>query len=255
MTPRSGLVRFALPLLFLATAVSVNFAAFRRGSPDPLAVWHPADSVTPVPGPLPPAPSAWDSHYQAFVSPQSAAELVFLGDSLTHGWSAAPQAWTAVTAGRTAKRFGVPGDTTNILLWRIDQGLLAGPPAELVVILIGTNNKRQTADPADIAAGVAAVANAVRTKWPAARVLLLAIPPEGRWADDPRRTLFDDVNARTQAFAAANGFAFHDIGACLLTRDGEMTPALSDDETHFTKAGYARIASELRPVIDRAFGR
>lgn len=257
MIPHPPAVRFALSLLLLAAAVSVNAAALRHAVPDPFAPVQPADSVTPAPGYLPPDPNEWYRRHDEAVARAGkwAVELAFLGDSLTDGWADAPEAWQVVRGGRTASRFGIPGDTTNNLLWRIGHGLLDGPPPKATIVLIGTNNRKRTDNPSDIAAGVAAVAEAVRAKWPSAKLLLLAIPPEGRWPDDPRRALHAAANARTRAFAAVSGIAFHDCGPALLTTDGELTPEVSDDGTHFTDAGYARLAADLGPVIERALAR
>src|SRR5262249_28369881 len=65
------------------------------------------------------------------------------GNSFTAGW--APVIWERSLAPRRVLNAGVSGDYTEILLWRLEHGNLAGPTPRVMVPLIGTN---------DLAAGV-----------------------------------------------------------------------------------------------------
>jgi lysophospholipase L1-like esterase len=64
--------------------------------------------------------------------------VVFFGDSLTEGWDTA--VWERYLASRGVLKAGVSGDRTDNLLWRLEQGNLAGPQPKAVVLLIGTND-------------------------------------------------------------------------------------------------------------------
>ena len=50
--------------------------------------------------------------------------LLFLGDSITEGWAGAPGVWDHYYAKWNAANFGVAGDKTQHLLWRITHGEL-----------------------------------------------------------------------------------------------------------------------------------
>ena len=90
-------------------------------------------------------------------------EMVFLGDSITQSWGGrgravgAPgaPAWERYFAPRNAANFGISGDRTQHVLWRIDHGNFERIDPRAVVLLIGTNNLGHAA-PFDVARGVEA---------------------------------------------------------------------------------------------------
>ena len=64
--------------------------------------------------------------------------VLFLGDSLTEGFNSA--VWHEHLAPRGVLNAGVGGDSTEELLWRLQNGNLEGPEPEAVVLLIGSND-------------------------------------------------------------------------------------------------------------------
>src|SRR5258707_694668 len=102
-----------------------------------------ADAVAPAPAPFP-----WEAplhNFYASEARQTSANVVFLGDSITFGWGDAAHpyvgtsTWDEQIAPLKAQNFGVPGDQTQNLVWRLQNGELAGQP-KVAVVLIGTNN-------------------------------------------------------------------------------------------------------------------
>src|SRR5205085_11453986 len=61
--------------------------------------------------------------------------VLFFGDSLTEGWD--PVLWETSLAPRGVPNAGISGDFTDHILWRLDHGNLAGPPANVVVFAFG----------------------------------------------------------------------------------------------------------------------
>jgi lysophospholipase L1-like esterase len=105
------------------------------------------------------------------------AVVLALGDSLTHGTGAPPEAaYPAVLAGLTGWRVvnaGVPGDTSAQALARLPALLQEHAPA-LVLVSIGGNDFLRRLPEADTRANVKRICEAVLAAG--AQVLLIAIP-------------------------------------------------------------------------------
>lgn len=87
-----------------------------------------------------------------------------------------------------ALNLGVPGDSTQSLLWRLRSA--NWPEAlrpDLAVLLIGTNNLGTGVLAGDIALGVQQNLLQVQRMAPQARILLVAIPSRGLNSNDPER--------------------------------------------------------------------
>ncbi|CAF1547348.1 unnamed protein product [Didymodactylos carnosus] len=112
----------------------------------------------------------------------SGIRVVFLGDSITEGWlGGARNLWNQHYAARGAVNFGIGGDRTQHILWRIHNGELDGIQPKLIVLKIGTNNVGgNTAD--DITRGITKIVQDIRAKLPQARLLLLSILPRNNGA-------------------------------------------------------------------------
>ena len=182
--------------------------------------------------------------------------VLFLGDSLVehfHIGAGAP-VWQAQIAPRGVLDAGVSGDRTEHLLWRLDNGTLAGPAPRAVVVLIGTNDLSYHRSPADTADGIRQVLLELRQKLPKARILLLGLWPRGEAADDPFRAEIATVNRMIATCADGRAIVYADIGNSLLDRTGRLGAALAPDHLHPSEAGYARLAPRLAALIDRLLG-
>ncbi len=180
------------------------------------------------------------------------AQLVFLGDSITHGWEGKGKAvWEQTWAPLKAANFGIGGDRTEHVLWRIDHGNFDGIKPKEIVLMIGTNNTghqgrpqteldgavyqcsaQQTAD------GIKAILAKLQQKCPEARILLLAIFPRGANKDDKFRQQNEATNALVKAFADDKKVFFLDIGGKFLEGDGTLPKSIMPDLLHPNEKGY-----------------
>ena len=138
-----------------------------------------------------PAPreEAWVKRHEGFVQIAGAGgvDVLFLGDSFTDGWrNKGKVLWDAHFAPLKATNFGIGGDRTQHVLWRMQNGELDGISPKVVVVMIGTNNIGFERDRVTLRntvpetiEGVTAIIQGLRTKLPAAKVLLLAVFPRG----------------------------------------------------------------------------
>ena len=67
--------------------------------------------------------------------------------------------------------FGIAGDTTQGVLWRLQNGEGEGYKPKAIMLMIGTNNTGRNT-PTEIAMGVAAVVFELRKDFPDAKILL-----------------------------------------------------------------------------------
>ncbi len=190
------------------------------------------------------------------ISKKGEAELVFLGDSITQGWEGVGKdVWAKRYAGRRAANFGISGDRTEHVLWRLDHGNFDGLKPKLIVLMIGTNNTGHRQDkPEDTAAGVKAILERLRAKCPESKVLLMAILPRGENAGDPLRKINDQVNALIAKLADGGRVVFKDVGAGFLDVEGKMKKELMPDLLHPSAGGYEVWAEGIEAEVKRGMG-
>jgi lysophospholipase L1-like esterase len=152
-----------------------------------------------------PAPrdEKWMARHEGFVQEarKGGIDILFLGDSITDGWrNKGLNVWNKYYAPRHAANFGIGGDRTQHVLWRMDHGELDGIKPKVVVLMIGTNNTGKENDHKtprttvpEVAEGVQAVVNDIRAKLPDSKILLLAIFPRGT-LNDPQRAQVALIN-------------------------------------------------------------
>jgi len=78
---------------------------------------------------------------------QDHVRVAFFGDSITQFWlSTGVSAWNKSIAPLHSSNFGIGGDRTQHLHWRIENGELDGYHPKKIVLLIGTNNLHDDAE-------------------------------------------------------------------------------------------------------------
>ncbi|HVA48652.1 MAG TPA: GDSL-type esterase/lipase family protein [Pirellulales bacterium] len=208
--------------------------------------------VTTVPQP---ADNSWFAADNAAIdatAAQNNAQVMFLGDSLTYGWTVfGNDAWNQYFGQFQPLDAGIPGDTTQNILWRLDNGLLDNVHPKLVVLLAGTNNLLNDSS-ADIAAGVKAIVDTLHERLPDTKVLLVGIPPTGTSASYPYRQKEAAANALIQALADGVDTFYIDITPLLLAPNGDQQAGIFfDDQVHLTAAGYQIYAQAIGPLVER----
>ena len=154
-----------------------------------------------------------------------------------------------------AANFGIGGDRTEHLLWRLQNGEMEGITPKLAVLMIGTNNTAGGHKPEDIAAGVTAIIEAVKAKSTKTKVLLLAIFPRGPDAKAAKRLNNDKVNALIAKLDdGGKTVKYLDIGAKFLQPDGTLTKEIMPDLLHLSAKGYEIETETILPVVKEMMG-
>lgn len=190
--------------------------------------------------------------------------VVFLGDSITQGWEGAgKEVWAKHFEKLKAVNFGIGGDNTQHMLYRIQKGNLDGldkpirdgaEVPKVVVMMIGTNNSNKEDFTAQqIADGVKACVDATHQKLPQAKILLLAIFPRSEKPDAQREKL-NATNAILKTFANADTVTFLDIGDKFLGEGGTISKEVMPDYLHLSPKGYQIWADAIEPSIKTLLG-
>ncbi|MEO7039093.1 MAG: GDSL-type esterase/lipase family protein [Candidatus Elarobacter sp.] len=195
--------------------------------------------------------AAWRARHADFVARarRGRIDVLFLGDSIADFFpKRGKDVWDReITTLGNVVDFGISGDRTQWLLWRVRNGELDGSGARVVVLMIGTNNLG-AATPANVARGVAAIVETIRAKVPDATVVLNAILPRGN-PHDPVRAKLDATNALLAPLADGTHVRWLDAGSGFVDGAGRISRALMPDLLHPSNDGYEIWATELRPVL------
>ena len=187
------------------------------------------------------------------IAQEGKAQLVFLGDSITAGWGSKKDIWDKAFGAYQPANFGIGGDRTQHVLWRIQNGELDGIKPKACVLMIGTNNSGT--DPAEgIAKGVTAIVETIRAKQPQAKILLLAVFPRGEFTSTPAKTnsgrdKLKQVNEIIAQLDDGKNIHFFDIGSKFLQPDGSITKDIMPDFLHLSAAGYQIWADAIKPKL------
>jgi lysophospholipase L1-like esterase len=241
-------------ILIAAAATSLALSAFAQ--PPPGAPTAPARAGRAPPGPLPPATQPRprdDARHQSFLETARAGniDVLFVGDSITDWWRQ-PQrglpVWEKTFAPLKAANFGIAGDTTQGVLWRMQNGELEGFDARLIILMLGTNNINRN-EPADIAAGDAAIVEEFKKRQPNAKILILGVFPRGPAADNAFRPKIREINEHLSKLADGRRVHYLDIGDKFLQPDGSLPAEVMPDGLHPNLRGYEIWAEAIMPKV------
>lgn len=208
----------------------------------------------------------WAQRNQSFVAiaAKGEAKLVFLGDSITRGWENVDDIWKAKWAPYQAANFGIGGDRTEHVLWRVRNGNFDGIRPKLVVLMIGTNNTRNQgviapehgnvpyhSPPEHTAAGVKAILDELGRKSPDSKVLLLAIFPRGKEPNDPLRLKNEETNKLLEPMADKRRVFFLNINKKFLDAEGRLSNEIAPDFLHLSRKGYEIWADAIAEGVRR----
>jgi lysophospholipase L1-like esterase len=192
--------------------------------------------------------------HQSFVkiAHEGQAKLVFLGDSITHGWSGnGKDVWPKAFGPYLPANFGIGGDRTQHVLWRITNGELEGIRPKAFVVMIGTNNSRD--DSAEgIAKGITKIVQTLRAKQPQAKVLLLAVFPRGSKPDgqlNEQNDKLKKVNAIIAKLDDSQHVFYLDIGNKFVPGNGPIDKEIMPDFLHLSAKGYQIWADAIGPKL------
>jgi lysophospholipase L1-like esterase len=242
-----ALVAFLVPVWIASAAAAQDKAA----NADASRLQIPAtDDGLPGAGPIRRTDrfqQVWLERRTAFAeeASQKQGAVVFLGDSITQGWRDNPGG--DLPGVKVANR-GISGDTSRGVLIRLKEDVLGLNPAA-VVLLIGTNDLAENAEPETIAGNVKLIIDALKKHNEKMPIILCQVMPSSASKQRPA----DKIKKINELYAAAvKGDAqvtLIEPWTLFANAEGDAKPEEFPDLLHPNAAGYAKWAAALKPIF------
>lgn len=180
-------------------------------------------------------------------------DIIFIGDSISARWLRAGQAvWNKTYAPRHALNFGIDGDTTQNVLWRLRNLPVQGLKPKVAVLMIGTNDGNDYTSP-QIADGVKAALAETEKTFPGAKIILVSLLPNQYFPDK-----MNAADAIIRKYADDRTVCFLDLVPLMppfaTVRDGKPATnwkGLGDDALHPDAGGYQMWADAMEPLLGK----
>jgi cephalosporin-C deacetylase-like acetyl esterase/lysophospholipase L1-like esterase len=189
-------------------------------------------------------------------------DVYFEGDSITRRWGTSDEQYKAFLAnwrqnffGWNAADFGWGGDTTQNILWRLENGELDNVNPKIIVLMAGTNNvgnksPQGSEDPRaeEVTRGIKAILDVFRRKAPGATIVLMGITPRNdNMAVMP---IINRINQNIAKFADGKKIRYLNINDKLADKDGRLYEGMANrDGLHLDVRGYQVWADALKPIF------
>ncbi len=195
-------------------------------------------------------------------------DVYFEGDSITRRWGALDYPaflphWKKSFFGWNAADFGWGGDSTQNILWRLENGELDNVHPKVIVVLAGTNNvgsapARGDNDPrvADVTKGIKAILDLCRKKAPEATIIVTGITPRNDNPGNPTGVMpvIATINENLAKLADGKKIRYVNINDKLADRDGKLYDGMTVDGLHLSLKGYQVWAEALKPILTELLG-
>lgn len=246
------LALFAFAGYFLSGFSSLLYSQDKKATPtvDPRFVLPATDEGLPGAGPIRRYERfqiTWSKRRAEFAASRESEQgsLVLFGDSITQGWGSKTN---ELFPGVKIANRGISGDTTRGMLMRLQDDVLSLNPKG-IVMLMGTNDLEESAEPSVIAGNVKLILEAVKKHNPNLPVVFCLTFPSSETMKRPA----DKIKALNEAYSAVikgnPQVTVLDTWTLYADAQGNAKPAEFRDLLHLTEAGYKKWAAALRPVL------
>ena len=201
----------------------------------------------------------WMKRHEGFVdiAKKGDVQILFMGDSITDAWrgKAAEPAWKKYFELLKSANFGIGGDRTEHVLWRLQNGELDGIQPKVVVLMIGTNNTGSNSAE-EIAEGIKAIVKTIHEKSKDSKVLLLGVFPRGE--NNKSTKQHPKIAAINKLIAPLDDggktVKYLDIGEKFLLPGGMLTRDIMPDVLHLSAKGYEIWGEAIAPTVREMAG-
>lgn len=217
-------------LILCTPAIILGFFFWIIIIPDSLAV-----------NPIPSREDAWwKEMFNAQCNEISDGEcnLFLAGDSITMRFeTSAPHAWNRYILPHHPIIFGIDGDQTWDLLYRLKNAPLNQISPDLCTILIGINDIIRGEKPEIVAERIHEIAIYLATQYPGSQILLFHIFPAENNPGPIRRSI-DETNEILSGLSYPDNVRVLSINDKFLNHDGTLNDSVLPDQLHISQKGY-----------------
>lgn len=190
-------------------------------------------------------------------------DVYFVGDSIARRWGTSDtqyremlQNWTTNFFGWNAGNFGWGADSTQNILWRLENGELDGVNPKIIVVLAGINNVGNVPGGEEkvenITRGLKAIVRVCQERAPNAVIILTGIfPRNDNMAVVPE---INQINKNLAKLADGTKIRYLDVNDRLADAEGKLFPGMSNDKLHPTVKAYQIWADGLKPIFTEILG-
>jgi len=189
----------------------------------------------------------WKSRRSEWVKQRESQQgaVVFLGDSITQGFG---DDFRKAFPGLKLANRGISGDTTRGMLLRLKDDVLVLKP-RAVIILAGTNDLEEKAEPETIAGNLKLIIAALKQHDPKLPVVVCQVFPASANMKRPA----DKIRKINELYAGVvktePQVTLIDTWTLFANDQGDAKPAEFPDLLHPNEAGYAKWVAALRPIF------
>jgi lysophospholipase L1-like esterase len=184
--------------------------------------------------------SRWATQVQ-----QDQRAIVFLGDSITQGWH---DDLDGMFPGLKVANRGISGDTSRGVLIRLQEDVLALNP-RAVVLLIGTNDLEERADPWTIVSNIRLILDQLKQAQPSMPVVVCQVMPSSAQKRRPAYLIRRTNQLILEATADLPHVTVLDTWKLFAGPTNDAKPEEFPDLLHPNNLGYAKWAGALRPIL------
>ena len=240
------------PSLFLLLAASCLIPALTTASADDIAsIALPAtDDGLPGAGPIRRYDwfrGLWKERHATWAKriEQDQNAVVFLGDSITQGWGDDLQ---GAFPGLKAANRGISGDTTRGMLIRLKEDVLDLNPTG-VVMLMGTNDLEEKAEPQTIADNVQLIIAELKKHNPDMPIVLCQVFPSSASKSRPADKIKEINRLCAKVVQGDPQITVLETWPLFANEHGDAKVEEMPDLLHPNNVGYAKWAGALRPIL------
>ena len=241
-----------LPWMFAQRAGQPDKYELKTKPPElPAVAKFPADEAFPGEGPIRKQDwfrNLWRERRLAWWNSREKDQgaVVFLGDSITQGWGSLAKDFPGL---KTANR-GISGDLTRGVLFRLKEDVLDLNP-KAVVLLIGTNDLEDQAEPAVIAGNVKIILARLKAHNPKLPVIVCKVMPSSATKRRPAGKI-QQINALVGELVKGDTqFIRCDTWSVFASEQGDAKQEEFPDLLHPNAAGYAKWKAALEPIFGK----
>lgn len=192
--------------------------------------------------------NVWERRRTAFATNKQAKQgaVVFLGDSITQGWG---DDFRGAFGELNVANRGISGDTTRGMLIRLEDDVLNLNPAG-VVMLMGTNDLEEAAEPATTAGNVELILVALHKAQPSMPVVICNVFP----SHESKKRTSKDITELNRLYGEIAKEMPHvtvvDTWSLFANPQGDASEAEFPDLLHPNAVGYAKWRAALIPALE-----